>query len=149
MRYEDLVLNPVEAWQRVFGYLELPFDPDVLTDFAQVKLAGRRDRNMDLPQYQAIRKDPLYKWRKVMANPLRRAWCRRYLAWIGRERLALMGYNLDTVTRELDSLPFSMRFVATDIYRMPCALARRVFELRIMKHKLQAWRTRQRIYAHL
>jgi hypothetical protein len=30
-----------------------------------------------------------------MAGPLRQAWCRRYLRWLGAERLALMGYDHD------------------------------------------------------
>lgn len=147
--YEDLVLNPAETFQRVFAYLELPFESDVLTDFAQVMLDGRRDLNMDMPQYQIIRQEPLHNWKRVLANPLRKAWCRRYLSWIGRERLSMMGYDYDTLIQELNALPFSLSFLSKDIYRMPFGTARRVFELRIMKKKLEAWRSGQRIYAHL
>lgn len=149
VRYEDLVLKPVETWQRVFAYLDLPFDPDVLTDFPHVKLNGRRDTKMDSPHYQVIRQEPLHTWKRVLANPIRKAWCRRYLKWIGQERLALMGYELDTLMSELDALPLSFRFVGTDIYRLPSNFVRRIFELRIMKHKLQSWRKGKRIYAHL
>lgn len=148
VRYEDLVLDPEETWQRVFSYLELPFERAVLTDFAQVKLDGRGDRNMDLPQYQVIHQEPLHKWKRVLANPLRKAWCRRYIKWIGRERLTVMGYDQERLMGELNALPFSLQFVGTDIYQMPYSLAWNIFEFRIMKHKLQALRSGQRVYGH-
>jgi len=149
VRYEDLVLNPVETWKRVFAYLELSFEPDVLSNFAEVRLNSRRDPNMDSPHYQVIRQEPIYKWKRVLANPLRKAWCRRYLKWIGRERLAVMGYDLEDLMDELDALPFSLRFIGMDIYQMPYSFARRVLELRIMKHKWQGLWSGHRIYAHL
>jgi len=147
VRYEDLVSGSEEEWQRVFAYLELPFDAKVLSRFVDVQLEGRiRDPTMG--QYQALSQAPLEKWKLVLANPIRKAWCRGYLRWIGKERLAVMGYDLDELLAELDALPFSLRYAGSDMWRMPFGIAYKILEFRIMKQKLQALLAGKRIYVH-
>jgi len=41
VRYEDLVTNPVQSWQGIMDYLELPFDQEMIEEFSDVKLQGR------------------------------------------------------------------------------------------------------------
>jgi hypothetical protein len=48
-------------------------------------------------------------------NPVRKAWFRRYLRWIGRERLAVMGCVLDVLIAELDALPRFYRRIGSDV----------------------------------
>jgi hypothetical protein len=36
---------------------------------------------------------------------VRKGWCRRYLEWIGEERMAAMGYDLSRSLAELDGAP--------------------------------------------
>jgi hypothetical protein len=57
-------------------------------------------------------------WRATMANPLRRRWCRRYLAWIGAERLATMGYDCAALETELAAAPRSLRHLGSDFMRL-------------------------------
>src|SRR4029077_20657617 len=40
VNYEALVSDPDTTWPRIFDYLELPYDPSLLTAFSQVKLSG-------------------------------------------------------------------------------------------------------------
>ena len=47
-----------------------------------------------------------------MNNPVRKTWCRRYLRWIGLERLAVMGCVL---IAELDALPRFYRRICSDV----------------------------------
>lgn len=147
VRYEDLIANPEQEFQRIFTYLELPFDLEVLTQFTNVKLNKLGDQsNRDL--YQTLSKEPLEKWKGVMVNPLRKAWCQRYLRWIGQERLAVMGYNLNELLAELNAIPFSFRFMGSDLWWMPYGMAYPILEGRIIKHKLQDLRASRRIYMH-
>jgi len=59
-----------------------------------------------------------------------------------------MGYNLDDLITELNVLPTDLSLLGSDICRMTYGAIYRIFELRIMQHKLQAWRSGERIYAH-
>ena len=92
--------------------------------------------------------EPLESWKRVLNNPVRKAWCRRYLRWIGRERLSVMGYDLDALIAELDALPASYRRVGSDVGRGCWGLLRDLSEPHILGeklHKLPEW---NRIHVH-
>ena len=149
VRYEDLVLQPQSTWQGVFDYLSLPFDPALLDKFNKVKLKGAvRDPNADLPQYQKINKKPLEKWRTYFTNPLRKTWARRYLNWLGTERLAVMGYDLTEILQELDTIPIDWRYVGEDMVRMPYGRFSRIFESHMVRDKLRKVRRGERLFMH-
>ena len=149
LRYEDSVLDPEATWQAVFDYLELPFDPELLQKFNKVKLAGNiRDPNADSPQYQKINKKPLEKWKALLANPLRKAWARDYLHWLGVERLNAIGYSLDELLAELDEVPTSLSYLADDMWRMPYGRFSRVFESHMLRDKWRQWRKGEHLFMH-
>ncbi len=84
------------------AYLEMEFDPTSLTAFQDVELQGLGIRPVP-PATPRSTRSPLSKWKSTICNPLRREWSRRYLRWIGAERLAVMGYELsDLVGRSWD-----------------------------------------------
>ncbi len=97
LRYEDLIADREATLRKLFAYLELPFDARVGEAFSQVKLQGRLGDYAGSKTYSTISAEPLDKWKKTLRNPLRKRWARRYLQWIGDERLALMGYRLEAV----------------------------------------------------
>ena len=55
--------------------------------------------------YTTLDERALDKWKLRINNPIRKAWSRRYLQWIGEERLAVMGYDLDDLIRQVDEVP--------------------------------------------
>lgn len=126
VRFEDLVGGNEAVWRALMDYLEIPFEPDSLTRFAEVELAGRMGDPTGRKRYSALSAEPQGKWRKTLANPVRRAWCRRYLQYLGPGRLASMGYDLDEMLRELDAQPPStdnlladLRHLAKDVVTEP------------------------------
>jgi len=124
VRYEDLLVGEGD-WQAMFEYLELPFDRDVLTRFSDVTLSGRMgDLRARTGSGGAVSDAPT-AWPGVLSNPVRRVWARRYLRWVGEDRLALMGYRLSDVRRQLDAAPLSAEFTASDIGRMAYGAAAR------------------------
>ena len=138
VKYEELLSNPEEEWRRVFAYLELPFDAELLSRFKEVQLSGRMGDPTGVQQYQVLSKEPLEKWKGVLTNPIRKAWCRRYLRWLGSERLATMGYDLQELLRALDSISLGMKFVGADIRRMARGLVYCLLETQTIKYKLKA-----------
>ena len=114
IRFEDYVTGDGGTWERLMAYLELQFRPDSLRAFSEVTLRGRMGDKHGGALYQTLSREPLTKWRATLANPLRKEAARRYLSWIGRDRLAIMGYDSDQLSGELDALPFATRNLAAD-----------------------------------
>ena len=99
VRFEDLLEHPDDSWPDVFAYLELAYDAAVLSAFAETRLDARMGDPSGSRAYDRLSTEPLAKWKRTFSNTYRKAWARRYLDWIGRERLATMGYDLDALQR--------------------------------------------------
>ena len=118
LRYEDLTASPAEAAARIFDFLELDFRPEQLGEIDTIRFQGRMGDPTGVHNYRSISTEPLHKWKATLANPLRRAWARRYLEWLGPERLAVMGYDAQALREELAQMPFSLRQAGPDLIRM-------------------------------
>lgn len=135
LQFEQFLENPTQEAQSLFDYLELPFDTNLLNNFKEIRLDGRKGDPTGKKEYAAINKDPVEKWKAMFSNPIRRAWCKRYLYWVGRERLNLMGYSLDKLLDDLSSTPLKFNLLASDIYRIIYGAIYNAADLRIAKDK--------------
>lgn len=135
VRYEDLLTAPDRCWPRLFAHLGLEYDRSVLDQLPKVRLEGRVGDQVGSAQYATASVEPLGKWRSVMRNPLRKAWCRRYLRWIGAPRLAVMGYRLEDLLAEIDAVPFDLAGLGSDVWRVVYGTVFCALEFRIMKAK--------------
>ena len=97
------------------SYLEIDFEPAALSRFAEVRLDGRMGDPTGRQRYSALSSEPRQKWKRTLANPVRKAWCRRYLRYLGPDRLATMGYDMDRMIGELDSQPLSLDSLVPDL----------------------------------
>ena len=104
VRYEDLVAGGERTWQALGEYVGLPFDPAALDGFSDVSLTGRMGDPTGVHRYRALAPETLDKWRATVSTPVRKRWCRKYLEWLGAERLAVMGYDQAQLLRDLDAL---------------------------------------------
>lgn len=148
VRYEDLVADPETAWRRVFDYLELSFDGSLLETFGNVELKGRKGDPSRTRSYDRVVREPLERWRKTLDNPFRKAWCRRYLRWMGSERAALMGYDLDTLLEDLDSVESSRRGTGSDLGLVGYGTLYNLLEPAILRRKLRMLPEWRRLHAH-
>ena len=147
VRYEDLVSGEEPPWLALFDYLGLPFDANLTTGFGKVSLKGLGDPTGS-KAYKAISREPLDKWRRVLANPLRRAWCRGYLEWLGEDRLAIMGYDLKQLLAELDALPVSFRWLFSDLFLIPYGWLYRCLEPKLLLKKLRSLSSWHDVHTH-
>jgi hypothetical protein len=148
VRYSDLVAQAPEARARVFAYLGLNIDEARPNAQQDVQLTGRMGDQAGALAYDKLSREPLLKWTHTLASPLRKFWCRRYLRWIGRDRLQAMGYDFDVLLRELNEAPSSWRTVPSDAWRMLFGYAVRMLEPWIMRDKISSLRHGVRIRAH-
>jgi hypothetical protein len=133
VRYEDLVAGE-DAWHRIAAYLGIEFEPEALERFAERPLEGTLG-DPDRDRFSGLVSDRADRWRESIDNPVRVAWCRRYLRWIGRERLATMGYDLDGLLADLAALEgVSWRGAGGDLAVLGIAAAREAAKARLPAH---------------
>jgi len=135
VRYEDLLGDSNNQLAQVFDFLELPFDETLSERFASTRLPGRFGDQTGVHRYDTVSTEPLEKWKMVMANPIRRAWAKRYLKWIGQKNLATMGYESEHLIAELQSIPRSYRFLWSDSVRRVHGQLNAMFECDMLRMK--------------
>ncbi len=133
VRYEDLVGGGDEEWRRLTAFVGLEFDPGSLVRFPEVRLDGAMGDKVGIGAYSSLEAAAATKWRRTIDNPLRALWARRYLDWIGAERLALMGYDLDELQAELSATETSLRGSVGDAVDAAGSIARDAVKARFAR----------------
>lgn len=130
VRYEDLVGGDDAPWRAIFEHLELDFDPELLRRFTQTELRGRYG---DRSRAASIGAGSVGNWRAHAGSRVANAWCRRYVRWIGRERMSTMGYDHDATLRAVEAVPHDApgALDALHLARSRLAHARRTRALRL------------------
>ncbi len=146
LRFEDLVTEPEMAVQGTLDYLGVEFTPELIDRFDEVNLHGLGDK-VGVQRYARLSSEPLEKWQAAFRNPFRRRWARQYMLWIGRDRLAMAGYDLDEICGELSQRAGSPQFLASDVIRSSFGILYSALELRIARQKLGS-RTWRDVHAH-
>lgn len=118
IHYEDAVENPDHELARLFGSLGLDPVPGGPGGSRTATLGGALGDRRASEGAAALTDQGPDKWKAVLANPVRKAWARRYLKWIGRERLELMGYDLSRLLGELSDVRVSGRRATSDVVRL-------------------------------
>ncbi len=137
LRYEDLVADPRTAIAPILDYLELDWEERVVQDLDASRVAGPVGDPTGVHRYQAVSREPVDRWQATLASPVRKAWCRRYLDWIGAERLALMGYEHRALQQQLGELRCHPRHLVPDLWDSAKGLVAVTVEPRILRHKLR------------
>lgn len=135
-RFEDLTGGTTKPWCELMAHMDIEFDPGALERFSDVHLGGPMGDPTGVKRYTTLSAEPNDKWRTTLANPLRVAWCRRYLRFLGDERLAVMGYDGDVLREQLDGLPVGTDGLLGDAARMLRDIAREPVRVRIRRHGL-------------
>lgn len=139
LRYEDLIKAPEDTLRTVLSYLELDWEPSLLDSFPGVSVAGKVGDPTGTVDYQSVSTAPLDKWRTTLASPVRKAWCRRYLKWIGPSRLSLMGYELDELLDDLSSQSSDWTSAPDDFVRVCRGAISNLVEPQIVRTKMKAF----------
>lgn len=148
VQYETLVAGGSGEWKRLFDFLGLPFSTDLLEQFSQVDVTGRMGDPTGVKKYSAVDSGSVDRWKDQLSNPVRKFWCKRYLRWIGKEHLAVMGYDLDSLIHDLNATPTTMRWFWTDLIGLAYGVFHRWCEPKLFLDKLRRLRKRRAIHAH-
>ncbi len=113
--YEALVSEPNNEIMKVTSYLGLEEKVHLSENLENADIMWG-DRTGQF-KYNGVSTDSINSWLKVMSSPYRKAWAKKYLNWIGRERLKLMGYDLDELLTEIQASPTQYKYFLSDIAR--------------------------------
>ena len=136
VKYENLVLNPQQELQRIALYLGL--EAGALGELPLAKLSGELGDPGDWREGERINTNSLKKWEDVLGNPFRKAWCRRYLNWVGRKRLESMGYDKEELNRGLGASKTGARYLISDLIRSTYGVAYCALDIPFLKDKLSS-----------
>ena len=134
VRFEDVVSGDEATWRTLLEYVGIEYDPRSLEGFADVRLEGALGDPTGTRLYTRLDRAPISKWRRTVDNPVRKMWCRRYLLWVGRERLSHMGYDLDEILAELDAIDSTLDGTLSDVSRLGASAVRDAVKLIVPAH---------------
>ncbi len=115
MRFEDFVSEPDIKHRELLTFLQLPYHDYATDRFSDISLPGRMGDPTGVKEYRKVSEESLHKWKATMTNPWRKFWSRRYLRWIGENRLATMGYPMEELQGELAAVPATMDKLLFDL----------------------------------
>lgn len=140
IHYEDLVSNPQEVLRELCGRIGSYTVSDI-THMEIPRLDGFMGDKKGEVDGAGISDNSVGAWKKTLCNPVRVYWAKKYLNWIGMERLKVMGYDLPQLCRELDAQPMSGKYILRDILSMLYGFFYVVVDFRILLMKLKSpWR---------
>ena len=148
VQYESLLTNSQEICVELCEYLDIPFQSEMIEDFQSVQLSGEMGDPTGVKNYSNISSQPIDKWKKSIKNPLRKRWCKSYLNWIGESRLNTMGYNFDTLIKEINETGFSTRRLGYDVILSIYGELYQFLELRLLQDKLRNLSKSNHIHNH-
>ena len=116
VKYEDLVDSPEEEIEKIFEYLELPYEESVIEYGGKVKFKGSMGKDRK-SLYRHAKPVSDYKdaWLSTYHNPQINYLARQYLDILGPQLLSEMGYSHDDLTAMLpaaDKKPFGLGLVS-------------------------------------
>lgn len=149
LNYESLISTPEEELRRLFDYLELPGPIPDLNSFSKVKLSGGAGDPTGTRKYKSLSAEPLHKWKESLCNPVRRTWAERYVEWVGKDRLADMGYDIDSLREDQSSVPPAYRHLYSDLVRISYGVVSTLFETRVLTGNLRRLGDWKQVYPHL
>lgn len=115
LRYEDLVARPEEMVRRATDFLELPPLASVaLPENDPLKEAKLGDKT-GIEKFRSVSAAPIEEWKFTFDSAVRRFWAKRYLEFLGHERLTKMGYLGNELLASMGTVANSSERLASDL----------------------------------
>jgi hypothetical protein len=134
--YESLIRHGETEWPKLFDYLDLDMPVDLWGEFQKATIAGSMGDAL-AKTTKRVQVRSLDKWLLTFNNGYRKKWARRYLNWIGEQRLAVMGYDKQNLLRRLDSIPTTGKNLAADIFFSVAGQIAKYTEMRLVLERIR------------
>lgn len=124
VNYESFITDMDSELRKIFKYLELEYEDDIVEKYRRVILSGVMGDPSGINKYSKVSEQPLGKWKNNLNNHFRKSWCKSYIKWIGDDRLSIMGYTSEDLLADIEEMDLNyfstlsdlMRSIAGEIY---------------------------------
>lgn len=133
--YEELVNDQENVVSQLEEYLDIEISP-FLDDLSNIPLYGSMGDKVKPGEHGVISKKSINKWHYSICNQYRKHWAKKYLKWIGEDRLSSTGYDYKIINEELTSIRTGVEYLLSDLLRAGFGYFRRILILDIFKRQL-------------
>ncbi len=147
VNYERLVTGPENEMRRICAYLGIPYTESMIRDFSGKSFSGHFGDPTGVKKYKAVSPASLDSWKRVLNTRFRVRWAKRYLSWIGDERMSRTGYSLQDSIRDLESVKAN-RIGIGDLFWSFYGNATCYFESSVIRHKMKNLTKWSSVYKH-
>lgn len=132
VNYEALVGFNHNEWEKVFSAIKLDLPDNFWQNYHATKINGiMGDRNAKKQPF--LNDDSIPKWLLTFNNSFRKRWAKKYLNWIGSERLHIMGYDKEEIISDLERIPNNdKKKIISDMALSAANTAAKWLELRLI-----------------
>jgi hypothetical protein len=104
LNYEDFVKEPKKELKKIFDYLELSFNEEILNEFSQQNTKGRLGDPTGSVIYSKISTNGLNNWKSTFNSIVRKQIALRLLNKLNTSNLEVQGYNKEKIISEIKGL---------------------------------------------
>lgn len=103
IEFEDFLRNPEENLIKIYNYLELDHEMDVIEKFSNIDLKGKSVDPVGPKLYHKLSLAPLTKWKKVFNSKYRNQILSKYVKSLDDKSLEIQGYDKNMLLEEINS----------------------------------------------
>jgi len=104
IRYEEYVKNPEKHTQQLCEYLEIEFNENMLSSFANQNTKGRMGDPTGVKEYKSVDTKSLKKWKDTFNTNFRKNYIKKYIESIDEKILSIQGYDKKKILYDIDSI---------------------------------------------
>lgn len=135
INYEELVNDQEKIVSQLEKYLSIEISP-YLDDLSNIPLYGSMGDKVNPGEDSVISKNSINKWRYSICNQYRKEWAKKYIKWVGEDRLSRTGYDYKIILEELISIRPGVENLLSDLLRAGFGYFRRILIFDIIKRQL-------------
>ncbi|MFK5949365.1 MAG: sulfotransferase [Methylococcales bacterium] len=143
INYENLLINPTNTINTLLQQLNLNETSSLIEQFQDVNFEGHMGDPTGIKKYSTLSAEPLNKWKQTLRTPTRILWAKRYIKWLGEDRLHTMGYDINELQKEINHIKPSTNYLASDLVRMSYGTLERTLQLKLFRHIIRTRHTRE------
>ncbi|MBC8453854.1 sulfotransferase [PVC group bacterium] len=144
--YENLVNSPQLHIDEICNYLDISFNESMLSEFKDISFQGGKGDQVGTKRYEVVSADSIDAWHHVLNSPIRKSWAKKYLNWIGNERIEFMGYDINILLSQIETIPSAFSLIPSDFIHSIYGGAYRYFPLNVLRSNLDKRRHHKRVF---
>ncbi len=141
IKYEELIESQEATLDKLFNYLNLPWQNSLLQDFSKVEFKGRFGDKRGANQYVKISSNSMNQWTQNLSDWVLLRYAKNFIDKIDEDVLTAFGYSKTSLSHEVSSI--KARFNTTSILNLKHILVSsfiRTLSLNLYRKRIRKWK---------